>query len=74
MQVLGCLLMSLIAGFFIVLGLGFSLLRSILRLFGINVPRMTVRSNQPEPEENAEQRKVFSDDEGEYIDFEDISE
>lgn len=73
MQILGCLLMSLLAGFFVLLSLGFSILEGLLRFLGFGKRRDTLRderADQPQPSEPT--KKVFSDDEGEYVDFEEV--
>ena len=75
MQLLGCLFMLLFMGFFLVLAFGMSVLNVVLRLFGINSPRTPFRDEEAapaEPTESAEPKRVFSDDEGEYVDFEEV--
>ena len=65
--------MLLLGGFFVVLSLGFSILGSLLRLLGFDRRPASLHKSEPAPEE-PESRKVFSDEEGEYVDFEEVRE
>ena len=73
MQVLGCLLTLLLAGFIIVLSVGFSIIDAVLRMFGLGRRRPTInRDEQPTTASVEPQKKKIADDEGEYIDFEEV--
>lgn len=74
MQILGCLLMLLFVGFFLVVGLGLSFVSAVLRLFGFGRSRTTLKDEIESPDDAPQQKKVFSDDEGEYVDFEEVRE
>ena len=73
MQVLGCLLTLLLAGFIIVLSVGFSIIDAVLRMFGLGRRRPTINQDeQPTTASVEPQNKKIADDEGEYIDFEEV--
>lgn len=63
--------MLLFVGFFVVVSLGMSFLQAIYRLLTGNGSRghkeKIRQTNEP-----SSQTKVFSDDEGEYVDFEEV--
>ncbi len=74
MRFLGCLLMLFFVGFFVIFGLGMSFLQAIIRMFSggrygdNNVSKPTTNSQA----ESEKRQQVFSDDEGEYVDFEEV--
>lgn len=73
MRVLGCLGMLLLVGFFVVLSFGFSILNLIMRFFGISRPDLADKDNIPDATGKEPQRKkTIPDDEGEYVDFEEV--
>lgn len=72
MNVLGCLLMAVFVVLFAVLAFGVSLLSAILRLFGIKLPQMGQKHDTDVRSDAQPQKKHFADDEGEYVDFEEV--
>ena len=73
MRVLCCLGMLLLVGFFVVLSFGFSILNLILRFFGINQFNYTNKDNITEqPPQDSKPKKTIPDDEGEYVEFEEV--
>lgn len=78
MNILGCLLSLLLVGFFLIIGVVSALVDGVLRFLGLRNPRPTLRdteeqSSQAQGKANeAERPKVFDDDEGEYVDFEEV--
>ena len=73
MQVLGCLLSLLFIGFFVVLGIGMTILARI-RQFFTGGSRPASASPKPEASDAGDRRVLFDDDEGEYVDFEEVDE
>ena len=79
MHFLGCLLSVLLIGVFVVLSFGLSILNFLFRLFGINFPIsskhfrhdgfQTTETQKPDAEP---QKRIFEDNEGEYVDFEEV--
>lgn len=73
MQILGCLFMILFVGLFVLVSFGLSIINAVLRLFGFNRPSTTFRDErQSAPASEDQPKKVFEDNEGEYIDFEEV--
>lgn len=73
MRMLGCLGMIFFLGLFIVLSLGMSVVGTVLRLLGFNWPKAEERENVAPSSTSASQTtKTIPDDEGEYIDFEEV--
>ena len=72
MQILGCLFVLLFFGLFLILGLGFSFLQVVARLFGLGRRTTSSRENVEKQSEPQKQPKRFADDEGEYVDFEEV--
>ena len=75
MRLLGCLLMLVFVGFFVVASFGLSVIQLILRMLGVDVrSRSTLRSNdEPKQPDAPTPKRKFPDEEGEYIDFEEVS-
>ncbi|MBP5381344.1 MAG: DUF4834 family protein [Bacteroidaceae bacterium] len=71
-QLLGCLGMLLFVGFFVVVSLGVSFLHTISRFLTGNGFRKSHKEEIRQTNEPSAQTKVFSDDEGEYVDFEEV--
>ncbi len=79
MYIIGCLLSVLLIGVFLVLSFGLSILSFLFRLFGINFPvssthfwhdaSQSTTSQEPDKEP---QKRIFEDNEGEYVDFEEV--
>ena len=73
MRMLGCLGMIFFLGLFIVLSLGMSVVGTVLRLLGFSWPKVEERENVAPSSTSASQTtKTIPDDEGEYIDFEEV--
>ena len=73
MQIFGCLIMIVLVGFFMVVAFGLSIIDAVLRLFGFKCMGKTSRDKkQSTPTSDAQPKKVFDDNEGEYIDFEEV--
>lgn len=73
MYLLGCFFMLILVVLFWFIGIGLSILTFFFRLFGINYPRTNHKHNNSQSSEKSQQqKKVFSDNEGEYIDFEEV--
>lgn len=70
-QLFGCLAMLLFVGFFVVVSLGMSFLQAIYRLFTGNGSRSR-KEEIRQTNEPSSQTKVFADNEGEYVDFEEV--
>ncbi len=70
MKALGCLLIFFLVGFLVVINIGFSILGSIFRAFG-GGRRTPTTDNIRQPEEEPK-KKIFEDNEGEYIDYEEV--
>ena len=79
MSIIGSILFFIIFVFFIVVGIGFYVLNSVFRLFGIgkysHKDQNNNNNNSQSPDEEATQnmtgkKKIFDKDEGEYVDFE----
>ena len=65
--------MLLLAGFFVVLSFGFSILNLIMRFFGISQPDfMNKNSVSESANEDSKPKKTIPDDEGEYVEFEEV--
>ena len=65
--------MLLLVGFFVVLSFGFSILNLIMRFFGISQPDFMNKNNVSEPtNEDSKPKKTIPDDEGEYVEFEEV--
>ena len=65
--------MFLFAGVIIIVSFGFSILGTILRLLGITTGRRPDSQNQARREEDTPAtKKIFPDEEGEYVDFEEV--
>ena len=73
MQILGCLFMIVFVGLFMVVAFGLSIINAVLRFLGFKRPATTFREEAPSaPASDAQPKKVFDDNEGEYIDFEEV--
>ncbi len=72
MQFIGCLLSLLLVGFFIVLSFGISIVRVVMRMLGFDV--FGPKRNAPDVQtpKEPQRQQVFKDDEGEYVDFEEV--
>ncbi len=77
MSIIGSILFFIIFVFFIVVGIGFYVLNSVFRLFGIgkyshkNQNNNNSQSSDEEVTQNMTgKKKIFDKDEGEYVDFE----
>jgi hypothetical protein len=80
LQIFGCLFMLIFLALFVVLAFGLSILSAFLRLFGIKLPingtrhQSSVKSNDPQQPDSEQPKRVFSDNEGEYVDFEEVKD
>ncbi len=73
MQLLGCLLSIVLIILFAILGFGLSILSFILRLLGVNTSRTSFQKPEtPQQPSDTPQTRVFQDNEGEYVDFEEV--
>lgn len=78
MNILGCLLSLLLVGFFLVIGVVSALIDGVLRFLGLRNPRPTLHDSEQQSSQTqgkgneGERPKVFDDDEGEYVDFEEV--
>ena len=72
MYLLGCFFMLLLMAVFWFIGIGLSILTFILRFFGINYPRSRNQNKPSQPEQPKQKKKRYADDEGEYVDFEEV--
>lgn len=72
MSFLGCLFAALFVVLFMLLSFGLSLINAVLRLFGIRLPKAGQKGNAEVRSEAQPQKKRFADDEGEYVDFEEV--
>ena len=78
MNILGCLLALLFVGFFFHIGVVSALVDGVLRLLGIRRPRTTLRDSEEQTTQGqakgseGQRPKVFDDDDGEYVDFEEV--
>ncbi|MBQ8968119.1 MAG: DUF4834 family protein [Bacteroidaceae bacterium] len=72
MHFFGCLIALFLSGFLLLVAFGLSLLDFLLRLLGIRRPRTIADAPEDGPNEPASQKRVFDDDEGEYVDFEEV--
>lgn len=73
MRMLGCLGMIFFLGLFIVLSLGLSVVGTVLRLLGFSWTKAEERENvAPTSTSTSQTTKIIPDDEGEYIDFEEV--
>jgi len=78
MSIIGSILFFILFVFFIVVGIGFYVLNSVFRLFGIGKfshknQKDNTSSQNPDDESTqnmASKKKIFDKDEGEYVDFE----
>ncbi len=78
MSIIGSILFFFIFVFFIIIGIGFYILNSVFRLFGIgrfsHKNQKDNNSSQSSNEESTQnmtgKKKIFDKDEGEYVDFE----
>ncbi|MBQ8050573.1 MAG: DUF4834 family protein [Bacteroidaceae bacterium] len=65
--------MFLFVGFFVVASFGLSIIQMLMRLFGINTrQRTTLQGDETSHPDSQAQKRVFTEDEGEYVDFEEI--
>ena len=78
MNILGCLLSLLLVGFFLVIGVVSALIDGVLRFLGLRNPHPTLHDSEQQSSQaqgkgnEGERPKVFDDDEGEYVDFEEV--
>ena len=74
MRVLGCLLMLVFLGFFLIASFGLSVLQIIMRMLGFDSRSRSSLHNEKKVSRPKQEPKkpVISDDEGEYVDFEEV--